>query len=131
MALNRLFSGIIPLTILSACCEPVECSPAIDMFAALLPVTEGLAAYQKENGHLPDALAAIFPEGLPSAITPFGGREQQLGTYLVQTPNGGANSFRYVHEDDSKAVDFRYTGPGFNFCNWAVDIDQWTCTGGY
>lgn len=131
MALNRLFSSIIPLAILSACCDPVECGPATDMFAALLPVTEGLAAYHDENGHLPDSLAAIFPEGLPSAITPFGGREQQSEPYLVQTANGGTNSFRYVHEDDSNAIKFRYTGPGFNFCNWAADIDQWTCSGGY
>lgn len=129
-------AALAALLLLGACCNPDRCYKTRTSFEGLTPVTDTLAAYQSNQGRPPETLEQAFPSGLPGNIRQADGK---TASYELALPHGARQEFSYgvpwfsgtTKPSTVKALDFRYYGPGTNFCSWRTDTHVWACHGVY
>ena len=89
-------------------------------YARTQPVIAALAEYKRSMGRVPDSLAQLVPTFLPDSAlaTPKRSQEQYPLEY---------------HRIDSTpyTLQFRYVGPGTNWCAYDSRVGKWKCGGLY
>ncbi len=99
-------------------CSPYGCAKAEDGRTRLQPVVDAIVAYSNAEGAYPDSVAVLVP------------------SYLRELPDqpewaGHEEWWSYERTDSGFTVDFRYFGPGVNWCFWNSSNAKWQCGGYY
>ena len=103
----------------SACYAPGQGPVARSGYKICTPAIEALAAYHAEHSRYPVGLEELVPR------------------YLSRVPSQKADSrlmsIGYkLHPADSYELEFRYVGPGMNYCRYSPTFAaQWKCGGYY
>lgn len=122
---------------LGGCCDPGSCRTARMTFRALEPVTTRVADFTDRQGHPPARLEDAFPKGLPANLRPL--RPETPQRFQLGLENGTQRIIGYGPKDPPDSMpdtgatqlNFSYSGPGMNRCNWASDQRSWMCSGFY
>jgi len=142
--MQKCFSLISLLALLSGCCAPDACYVARTRFTELDPVTTELLLYEQQHGHFPATLEEAFADGLPTGI------HRDSSNYGIYTFTRDRGGFGWVSYDklsslglaepspvglakEEYALSFSYVGGGIigfmNRCIWATDLREWNCYG--
>ena len=79
------------------------------------PIIAALERFHAEHGTYPDSLPELVPNYLaPAAIA-------------VPTAPKEAAPWRYVAETGGYTLEFKYFGPGINFCRYTSRRARWKC----
>lgn len=105
------------LPLLSACCHPMKCKPAVAGFEIYAPIIDALEKYHLDKNVYPASLDSLVPEYL--SIKPQPNTEEREPSMV-----------EYEKKDDEYQLRFEYYGPGINICTYSPSA-KWDCYGYY
>jgi hypothetical protein len=104
---------------LSACYPPGKGPVARRGYNICAPAINALDAYHSDHGLYPEKLDELVPQYLPRVPSPMADRRLESVTYKLRPA-------------DSYQLEFRYVGPGMNYCDYSPKPQaRWKCSGYY
>ena len=115
--MHRALLVVVVVVVLAACPPPGQGPAARNGYNACGPAIGALAAYHAEHGTYPVRLEDLVPRYLMRVPTKDGSRLE---------------SIRYeLKSSEGYFLQFRYVGPGMNYCDYSPTSAKWKCGGYY
>ena len=114
---RELLVLIVVVVALAGCPPPGQGPAARNGYSACGPAINALAAYHAEHGTYPGRLEDLVPR------------------YLARVPTKAESRLESIRYEPKASEDyfleFRYVGPGMNYCDYSPASAKWKCGGYY